>query len=178
MDLQIFISSIVLALVFMWMQSLYWEIRYRVWITTALVIGLSTAAVVSWITSWAPGLGLVPQLLIECGLIGVMAVAVLLTWFFRDPERIPPEKDGVILCPADGKIIYVKEVEDENHFVSIKAGTRYSLEELFQAQWPFRGGYLIGIRRPGRPSQVHQRQVSGPGKAKRRNPQSKGRDNH
>ena len=145
MDLQIFIPSIVLALVFMWVQSLYWEIRYRVWITAALVIGLSTAAVVSWISSWAPSLGLAPQLLIECGLIGVMAVAVLLTWFFRDPERVPPEKDGVILSPADGKIIYVKEVEDENHFVSIKAGTRYSLEELFEAQWPFRGGYLIGI---------------------------------
>ena len=39
----------------------------------------------------------------------------------------------------------MKEVENENHFVSIKAGTRYSLEELFQAQWPFRKGYLIGI---------------------------------
>ena len=145
MELQIVISSIALASLFMWVQSLYWEIRYRVWIITAMVIGLSTAAVVSWIASRAPNLGLVPQLLIEGGLIGIMAVAALLTWFFRDPERVPPEKDGVILSPADGKIIYVKEVEDENHFVSIKAGTRYSLEELFQTQWPSAGGYLICV---------------------------------
>jgi phosphatidylserine decarboxylase len=145
MDLQIVISSFALALVFMWVQSLYWEINYRVWITAALIIGLTTAVSVNWIISWAPSLGLVFQILIECVLIGVMAVAAMLIWFFRDPERVPPEKDNVILSPADGKIIYVKEVEEESHFVSIKAGTRYSLEELFQTQWPFRGGHLIGI---------------------------------
>ena len=145
MNLEIVISSIVLAFLFMWVQSLYWKIRYRVWITAALVIGLATAALVNWIISWAPSLSLAPQILIECGLIGLMAVAALLTWFFRDPERVPPEKDGVILSPADGRVIYVKKVEDENHFVSIKAGTRYSLEELLQAKWPFQGGHLIGI---------------------------------
>jgi phosphatidylserine decarboxylase len=74
-----------------------------------------------------------------------MAVAALMIWFFRDPERIPPETEGVILSPADGKVIYVKEVEEETNFVSIKAGTRYSLEELLATQWPYQGGHLIGI---------------------------------
>ena len=145
MDLQIVIFSIVLAFIFMWVQSLYWEIGYRVWVTAALIIGLSTAAVVNWITSWAPGIGLFPQILIEGGVIVVMAGAALMVYFFRDPERIPLEEDGVIISPADGKVIYVRKVEEENHFVSIKAGTRYSLEELLQTQWPFRGGHLIGI---------------------------------
>ena len=145
MNLQIGISSILLALAFLWVQALYWEIRYRVWITAGLIIGLTTAAILNWIVSWAPRLGLVPQILVEGALIGVMAAGALLIWFFRDPERVPPEEDGVILSPADGKVIYVKKVEDENHFVSIKAGTRYSLQELLQAQWPFRGGHLIGI---------------------------------
>ena len=31
--------------------------------------------------------------------------------FFRDPERAVPRKPGLILSPADGKIIYVDEVE-------------------------------------------------------------------
>jgi phosphatidylserine decarboxylase len=145
MNLQIVISSIVLAFLFMLVQSLYWEIRYRVWTTAALVIGLATGALVSWINSWAPRLGLVPQILIESVFIVIMAATALLTWFFRDPERVPPEKNGVILSPADGKVIYVKQVEDETHLVSIKAGTRYSLRELLQATWPFRGGHLIGI---------------------------------
>lgn len=33
-------------------------------------------------------------------------------WFFRDPERKPSEaKPNGILCPADGKIIQIREVE-------------------------------------------------------------------
>lgn len=145
MELSIIFTSISLAIAFMWLQSLYWEISHKVWITTALIIGLATAAIVNWISLWAPDLDQIYLILIECALIGIIAVAALLTWFFRDPERIPPEKDGVILSPADGKVIYVKKIEEESHFVSIKAGTRYSLEELFQTKWPYRGGYLIGI---------------------------------
>jgi len=145
MDLQIVVSSVALAFVFMWFQFLYWEMPYRVWVTSAVVVSLTTATVMNWIISWAPGLGLAPQILIECGLIVLIAGAALMVYFFRDPERVPPEEDGVILSPADGNVIYVKKVEEENHFVSIKAGTRYPLEELLQAQWPFRGGHLIGI---------------------------------
>jgi phosphatidylserine decarboxylase len=145
MDLQIVVSSVALAFVFMWVQSLYWAMPSRVWVTSALIIGLTTATVMSLIVSWAPGLGMIFLLLIECGLIVAIAGAALMLYFFRDPERVPPEEDGVILSPADGKVIYVKKVEGESHFVSIKAGTRYPLEELIQTQWPSRGGHLIGI---------------------------------
>jgi phosphatidylserine decarboxylase len=145
LELQIVISTLILALILMWVQSLYWEIRYRVWVPAALVIGLVTATLVYIIASWRPNLSLVPLLFIEAGLIAIVAAAVLFLWFFRDPERIPPEKDGVILSPADGKIIYVKKIEEGNHFVSVKAGTRFQLDELLKAPWPFKGGYLIGI---------------------------------
>jgi len=145
MDFQITVSSVALALIFMWVQSLYWAIPYRVWVTSALIIGLLTATAMNLIVSWAPGLGMIWLIVIEGGLIVVIAGAALMLYFFRDPERIPPEEDGVILSPADGRVIYVKKVEGESHFVSIKAGTRYPLEELIQTQWPSRGGHLIGI---------------------------------
>jgi len=145
MDLQIVVSSVALAFVFMWVQFLYWEMPYRVWVTSAVIVGLTTATVMNWVISWAPGFGLASQILIECGIIVLISGTALMVYFFRDPERVPPEEEGVILSPADGKVIYVKKVEEENHFVSIKAGTRYPLEELLQAQWPFRGGHLIGI---------------------------------
>lgn len=32
--------------------------------------------------------------------------------FFRDPERYPPAADNVVVSPADGKVLFVKEVED------------------------------------------------------------------
>lgn len=40
--------------------------------------------------------------------------------FFRDPERKPPGKDNVIVSPADGKILFVKEVFD-NKYLNSKA---------------------------------------------------------
>lgn len=32
--------------------------------------------------------------------------------FFRDPERITPDEDGIIVSPADGKIVDIKRAED------------------------------------------------------------------
>ncbi|MCU0412994.1 MAG: phosphatidylserine decarboxylase family protein [Ignavibacteriaceae bacterium] len=43
-------------------------------------------------------------------LILIAAVILLLTLnFFRDPERKAPSKDGIIVTPADGKVIVIKQ---------------------------------------------------------------------
>lgn len=36
--------------------------------------------------------------------------------FFRDPERITPNRDDIIVAPADGEIVIVKDTE-ENEFI-------------------------------------------------------------
>lgn len=36
-------------------------------------------------------------------------------FFFRDPERISPEEDDVIVSPADGKIILIEKVFDDKY---------------------------------------------------------------
>lgn len=33
-------------------------------------------------------------------------------WFFRDPNRLIPDDPNAIVCPADGKVISIQEVED------------------------------------------------------------------
>ena len=47
----------------------------------------------------------------------VALVALFITgfilYFFRDPERISPEENDVLVSPADGKIILIEEVFDE-----------------------------------------------------------------
>lgn len=40
--------------------------------------------------------------------------------FFRDPERITPQKDNIVVSPADGNVILIKEVLD-NKFIHGKA---------------------------------------------------------
>ncbi|MCH9030564.1 MAG: phosphatidylserine decarboxylase, partial [Bacteroidetes bacterium] len=41
-------------------------------------------------------------------------------YFFRDPDRIPPAKENIIVSPADGRVLFVKEVID-NKFINDKA---------------------------------------------------------
>jgi phosphatidylserine decarboxylase len=56
--------------------------------------------------------------------VSLIIVAVLLLcftlYFFRDPERNPPQKDDVVVSPADGRVLFVKEVVD-NKFINGKA---------------------------------------------------------
>jgi len=40
--------------------------------------------------------------------------------FFRDPDRKPPGKDNVVVSPADGRVLFVKEVDD-NKYIKEKA---------------------------------------------------------
>ena len=40
--------------------------------------------------------------------------------FFRDPERTPPAEDNVVVSPADGRVLFVKEVLD-NKYINDRA---------------------------------------------------------
>ena len=42
--------------------------------------------------------------------VGMVALACL--GFFRDPERTPPAGPGLVLAPADGRVMRIDEVED------------------------------------------------------------------
>lgn len=48
------------------------------------------------------------------------ALLALSLWFFRDPERPIPQEAGLVVSPADGKVMYVREVE-EPRFLGGKA---------------------------------------------------------
>ncbi len=49
-----------------------------------------------------------------------LAILIAMCFFFRDPERITPEGRGVFYSPADGKVILIRETE-ENELLNDKA---------------------------------------------------------
>jgi phosphatidylserine decarboxylase len=44
-----------------------------------------------------------------------LALALFVLFFFRDPERSVPEGRGVVVSPADGKVIVVKDVFEPDY---------------------------------------------------------------
>ena len=50
-------------------------------------------------------------------------------WFFRNPSKKPPVEDG-ILSPADGRVVYVKEVNPDEAVISIKKGLQATVKDI------------------------------------------------
>ena len=42
-------------------------------------------------------------------------LGVLVTWFFRNPLRIIPQEQGVVVSPADGKVAVIGEIEHDDY---------------------------------------------------------------
>ncbi len=43
----------------------------------------------------------------EIAAVAALAVTAFVLYFFRDPERVVPEESGLVVAPADGKVIEV-----------------------------------------------------------------------
>ncbi len=43
------------------------------------------------------------------------ALTLFVLFFFRDPERNPPEDDTLIIAPADGKVVQIRDIEDHEY---------------------------------------------------------------
>jgi phosphatidylserine decarboxylase len=65
-------------------------------------------------------------------------------WFFRDPQRQPPNVSNAIVSPADGQVVYIKQVKSGD-VVSNKLGEKIPLPEITKYEVGSDSGWLIGI---------------------------------
>ena len=103
-------------------------------------------------------IALIPALIAFCCLLFLYWRYI---WFFRNPPRtIPPEGSG-ILSPADGTVVYVKEVSPNEEVLTIKQGVKATLHDIVREDIS-RPKILIGIFMS--PFNVHfnRAPVSGP----------------
>jgi phosphatidylserine decarboxylase len=65
--------------------------------------------------------------------------------FYRDPERAAPDREDVIISPADGEVIYVRESRGGRLPVATKHGRSCALQELTKTPLQCEDAAVIGI---------------------------------
>lgn len=90
--------------------------------------------------------GLPLQLLVFTPTIGFCLFVILFLYrFFRNPARKITSDPNEFVSPADGRIIYIKELEKGQIPVSVKKHRLANIEEITKTRIPEQPCYLIGI---------------------------------
>jgi phosphatidylserine decarboxylase len=107
------------------------------------------AALLAALLLFLPGNRLPLPAPLQVAIIWCIAVAgtfALLAYrFYRDPERSIPVAPGAIVSPADGKVIYIREVHRGTLPVATKQGKEYLLCELTKMSFYTEEAIIIGI---------------------------------
>ena len=80
-----------------------------IFMTVVICSIIETLVLFFGLNSWA-NLSLITLSLIPLGIF------VLVVQFFRLPSRKNKYEDGIVLCPADGKVVVIEEVEETEYF--------------------------------------------------------------
>jgi phosphatidylserine decarboxylase len=76
----------------------------------------------------------------------LLGLTLFTVYFFRNPERCIPQEPGSVLSPADGKVIFVGEVQEERYFQDrvVKVSIFMSVFNVHVNRVPF-GGKVVDM---------------------------------
>lgn len=136
--------GIVAALAFTLPLAWKWQLGVRRVAIGVVVLGIFASLGV-WGLDALVGIGSVVFAVVTAAATVVLALAVLAWRFYRDPDRTPPQDEGVVVSPADGEIVYVRRSTGGALPVATKVGRDYQLEELTKTELRSGDAHVIGI---------------------------------
>jgi len=145
MTLFIFSSSIAMAFILLIPLAKKWEIKVKYALIMSIIAGIAAGFFVNTVNLSTGKTNALFLVGLEFGAILIVTFLVIIYRFYRDPVRIPPKRDNIILSPADGTIKYVKRIENGEVPFSNKGKNRFPLQELTKTNLMANGAWLIGI---------------------------------
>ena len=159
--LNFFVTSFIVATLLIVPASLKWEFNLSIVLPYAAIVAVFAALFILLIDHQVYKLNLLTILNIEVFLIASISIATLLWRFYRDPERSSYFSNNTICSPADGKIIYVKYVNNSANPEAVKNSKKYSLKELTHIDSLSEGVFHIGIMMSFLDVHVNRAPISG-----------------
>ncbi len=121
-----------------------WELDFQKIIVGGFAVGFIAGSITD-LLSLVFVMGLRWRLFSLTALIFTISFVALLFYFFRDSERVPPDKKDIIVAPADGTVKYIKRIEQGTVAISSKGKENVVLTGPLMAVLPAQQGYLVGI---------------------------------
>ena len=113
----------------------------KIGVASGLLAGIIYLVICSYLSTSGP---------VEYGLsllmLPVLGIGIIMWRFFRNPERIPPDVANAIIAPADGRVIYIREVAAGTVPCAIKGKKNIKINEIAKTgALNITDGYIIGI---------------------------------
>ncbi len=121
-----------------------WELDFQKVIAGGLAVGFAAGCITD-LLSFVLVMGLRWRLFSLVASIFIISFVALLFYFFRDSERVPPDRKDIVVAPADGTIKYIKRIERGTVPVSSKGRESVPLTGSLMDVLPAQQGYLVGI---------------------------------
>ena len=80
----------------------------------------------------------------------IFVIALIVIWFFRDPERKADYKDGYFFSPADGKVVEISQANHEFTGQAIKVGIFMNIFSVHVNRAPCTGRVDFLEYKPGK----------------------------
>jgi phosphatidylserine decarboxylase len=133
---------------FRWRDSIPFA---RAGLAEVIVLTLATLGPAAGLAAWliGPGAEVATPLRVAGWLVvaGLAALGLSILWFFRDPTRAAPPAAGLVVAPADGKVVAIEEVGDDE-FVggpAVQVGIFLSVFDVHINRAPA-AARVIGVR--------------------------------
>ena len=137
--------SLILSFAFSYWLARKTNMKTGQGISIAVVSGAGTFLSLLLLGKWLVRFNIVIPILVAAIAVVAFSALFLAYRFYRDPNREIPADENIIVSPADGRILYIREIDQGQVPSAIKGRSDIELSELTKTDILDTDTYLVGI---------------------------------